>query len=708
MGALETAMPMPVSLWVEQGIAQVRIDWPPVNVLSEPVRRGLFDRISDAIADSAVRAIVIGCAGRTFVSGGDIKEFGRPIAPPDVNDILGLIEASPKPVVAAMRGTVLGGGLELAMACHGRVADPQTVFGLPEVTLGLLPGAGGTIRLPRLVGLPAAIEMITSGQPIPIQKAIELGLVDGINADVEAGAIEMAKRLADEGRIPRTDQRKVRPAEPQERAKLLGEASEAMAKRYPWSTARQAALDSIENGLGAPLADALVFERALFEKYVAGAEGRALMHAFLAERKLGDIPGLDPASQPRDVASAAVIGSGTMGRGIAIVFARAGIPVVLIDKDEVALARASVSLDQHFEREVEKQRLNVEKAQAQRQAIRTSLAMSDLAEADLVIEAVFEEMAVKLAVFRDMNRLAKPGAILATNTSSLDVLAMAKATGRPQDVIGLHFFSPAHVMPLLEFVRTEATGSDVLKSAVALAKRIRKTGVVAGNCFGFIANRMIFEYQRQSEFLVEEGATPADVDRVLKAFGMPMGPFEMFDMAGLDVGWRLRKGRNASATTKRYSRLNDRVCEQGWFGQKTARGWFDYDADGRNRRENPELPALIEAVRGEAGIIPRAISDEEIRDRCLLALVNEGAKILDEGFAIRASDIDVAYLAGFGFPRYRGGPMHYVSGRGLPAIVARIAKFRALDPDWWVPAQLLCRLADDNKSFDDFDRGKGR
>lgn len=698
-----------VSTSIVDGIARIVIDWPPVNVLSRAVRVGLADAVASASADGSVEAMVISCAGRSFIAGGDITEFGKPAGGPDVNDILPAIEDAPKPVVAAMHGNVLGGGLEVALACHGRVCAPGTKFGMPEVTLGLIPGAGGTIRLPRVVGLKLALDMIVSGAPISADKALEAGLVDEISPDIAEAATALARRLASTGEpLRRTRTLGVTPVSVEERSAIIASARTEAQKRYSWSEARRRAIDSVANGLSMPFDDALKSEREAFEACVASEEAAALFHVFFAERKVASPPGLPKSVVARDVASSAVIGSGTMGRGIAIVLARAGLPVKLIDTSDNALAAAGEFLDDYFSREVEKGRSSADKAQQTRDLIQPSTDLAAVATADLVIEAVFEERAAKRDLFARLDAMAKPGAILATNTSSLDVLDIAHATKRPADVVGMHFFSPAQVMPLLEIVQTSETADDVARRAMQLAGRLRKTGVLVGNCFGFVANRMIFEYQRQAEFLVEEGSTPEAVDRVLKAPGMPMGPFEMFDMAGLDVGWRIRKDRAALRdTAKRYSVLNDLVCEAGWYGQKTKKGWYDYGETARDRRSNPDLAPLIEEARRQAGIAPREISDGEIRDRCLLALVNEGAKILEEGIAQRAADIDVIYVAGFGYPRYRGGPMFEADRQGLGALLEKIRQFEARDPGWWKPADVLVSLVEKGRSFADFDAAKG-
>lgn len=681
----------PVSLRPLDGGAEIVISNPPVNALSQAVRIGLDATLRQAFADPAVEFVVLRCDGRTFVAGADIAEFDGPLLPPDLNDINGLIESAAKPVVAALHGTVLGGGLELALSCHGRIAAAGTRLGLPEVHLGLLPGAGGTRRLPRAAGLAAALDMILSGNPIDAAKAQSLGVIEAVADNPPAAAAALAKSLVGK---PLDDRRLgTRPVDPSGTADALAAARARIAKEWPWSGARLAALESVEQGLSGPLDTALAQERALFERCRTADEGQALIHQFFAERAAVKPPVPD-GTPGREVNRVGIVGAGTMGRGIAMVFAAAGLPTRVFEQDAAARDRARAAVDGHFQSQADRGRISAEAAERARAAVVMADDLAALGDCDLIVEAAFEQVAVKREVFAALDRIAKPGAVLATNTSSIDVAAIAAATTRPGDVLGMHFFSPAQVMRLLEIVRTPLTEPSAVRAAADIARRTGKTGIVVGNCFGFVANRMIFEYLRQAEFLVEEGAAPEQVDRAIVEFGLPMGPFAMCDMAGNDVGWMLRKDRaHLQPTDKRATRIADLICERGWFGQKSGQGWFRYEAGNRKPLPNPEIEPLLVAERRRLGLTPRPIGDDEIVDRCIGALVNEAAHILDEGLAARPGDIDVIYVQGFGFPRWRGGPLHWADRRGIGKLHDRLKGWFEAGDRWLEPAPLLGRMA---------------
>lgn len=696
-----------VVLEIRARSAHVRIANPPVNALSHAVRAGLMDCVGAALRDPAVDHVLILGEGRGFVAGGDIAEFDAPLQPPDMNDVLALIEGASKPVIAVLHGNVLGGGLELALACHGRVAQANARLGLPEVSLGLIPGAGGTRRLPRLIGVAPALGMILDGKPVGAEAAAALGLIDGIaEGDPVAAADALAAELAGSSLAGRRlGSRALDPTQANDAAEALAAARASVATQFPWSAARRAAIDVVAHGLDADLSDALARERAAFDACRAAPEGRALMHVFFAERAAAKPPVAAQGAAPAEIARCGVVGAGTMGRGIAIAIAAAGLDTVLFESDPQRRQPARAAIDAHFAAQAQRGRMTPDAAA--RAAARVSLAdeIGGLGDVDLIVEAAFESMAVKREVFAALDRVARPGAILATNTSTLDIAEIARATRRPGQVLGLHFFSPAQVMRLLEIVRAPATDPAVLAAASAFARRIGKTGVVVGNAFGFVANRMIFEYQRQGEFLVEEGADPATVDRVLVEFGMPMGPFAMADLAGLDVAWRLREEIPAMRRTdRRYSRLADLVCARGWFGQKTGRGWFRYEPGGRRPLPCPDIAALIAAERARLGLSVRPIGDDEIRERCLFALVNEAARILEEGLAARPGDIDVIYIHGFGFPRWRGGPLHWADEVGVGRIADALRGWFDGGEAWLEPAPLLTRMAEAGIGFSGLER----
>ncbi|MFC3326354.1 3-hydroxyacyl-CoA dehydrogenase NAD-binding domain-containing protein [Mesorhizobium cantuariense] len=645
-------------------VAIVTIDNPPVNALSFHVREPLMQALVSLRDDASVAAIVVACAGRTFVAGADITEFGKPMQQPELRAIVATLEAIAKPTVAAIHGTALGGGLELALGCHFRVADAGARLGLPEVKLGLLPGGGGTVRLPRLVGAVKALRMIVSGVPIGADEAHAAGLVDAVfKGDLTAHAVNFAREIARKGGpytpVRDRDDRLVET----DLAAFDAEAAE-LARKARGLEAPIACAQSVRNAITLHFDEALAAERALFVKLVASDQSRAQRHLFFAERESAKIPGKDVVK--RRIARVGVIGAGTMGGGIAMAFANGGFSVTLLETSDEALQRGLGIIDKNYAVSVSRGSLT-EEAKRQRLAqFKGSTDFADLADCDLIVEAAFEDMAVKKEIFGKLDAVAKPGAILATNTSYLDIDEIAASTSRPQDVLGLHFFSPANVMKLLEIVRADKTAPDALATVVDLARRIGKVAVVVGVCHGFVGNRMLAARGAESEALLLEGATPRQIDRAFTDFGWPMGPFQMGDLAGLDIGWRNRKARGQTAV------IADTLCEQGCFGQKTGRGFYRYENGSRTPVPDPQVEALIHEKATEKGIVPRAISAEEIIERTLYPLINEGAKILEEGIAARASDIDVVWVNGYGFPVGKGGPMFWAGLHGAARIIERL------------------------------------
>ena len=684
-------------------VAVITLDNPPVNGLNFDTRVELAAGIDRALADSAVTAIVLTGAGKLFSGGADIREFNTPkaTAEPTLHTLIRIVESAAKPVIAAINGSCVGGGLELSLACHFRVASADASVALPEVKLGLLPGAGGTQRLPRVVGVETALNMIVSGSSVAARDLARTALFDEVTTgDALEAAIEFARNAVAEQK-PLKRVRDIGIAYPNAEG-YFGFARNtvaAVAKNFP---APLKCVDAVAAAVAKPFDEGLRHERGLFLQLVQTPESKALRHAFFAERAAAKIPDIPDDTPTRTVHTAAVIGAGTMGGGIAMSFLSAGIPVALLEMNQEALDRGVAAIRRNYEGAVAKKKLTPERFEATMALLKPTLRYHDLASADLVIEAVFEEMDIKQQVFRELQHATQASAILATNTSTLDVNRIAATTSRPQDVVGMHFFSPANVMKLLEVVRGEKTGKDVLKTVMEVAKKIRKTAVVAGVCDGFIGNRMIEHYLRQAMFLLEEGGTPRQVDRALEKFGMAMGPFRMSDLAGNDVGWRIRKRRYVEKPQMRYSRIADRLCEQGRFGQKTGAGWYRYEAGRRDALTDPAVEAMIAAYRKEIGIAPRKIADDEIVDRLILALVNEGARILAEGIALRASDIDLVYLTGYGFPLHRGGPMFYADTLGLYNVARRMKAFAANpndDAEFWQPAPLLAKLAVEGRTF---------
>jgi 3-hydroxyacyl-CoA dehydrogenase len=685
-----------VDLSTRGRVAVLTVDNPPVNALSQHVRKGLHDGIKQATADGAVQAIVIVCAGRTFIAGADITEFGKPPAEPSLHSVLDLIEGSPKSVVAAIHGTALGGGLEVTLACHYRVGVKAARFGLPEVKLGILPGAGGTQRLPRVVGVEKGLSMMVSGDPIGADEALKAGLIDEIvDGDLTAAGVAFAEKVLNE----RRPLRKIRDLDDKLAAvrgkpEVFASFRKSIARQTRGFRAPENIVKAVEAAVSLPFDQGLKRERELFAELLSSPESRAQRYFFFAEREAAKIPDVPADTPPRDVKKAAVIGAGTMGGGIAMNFANAGIPVTVIEMAQEALDRGLGIVRKNYEATAARGRLTAADVEKRMGLITGTTDFTAAADADMVVEAVFEEMPVKKEVFAKLDALCKPDAVLATNTSTLDVDEIASATKRPESVIGTHFFSPANVMRLLENVRGRKSSKTTIATAMTIGRRIGKVPVLVGVCHGFVGNRMLHQRGLQAEKLILEGAAPHQVDRVLTDFGFPMGPFAMSDLAGLDVGWRIRKGRGAKAP------VADRICELGRFGQKTGAGYFKYEKGDRTPVPDLEVEKIIVDVATSMGITRRSITDEEILQRLLYPMVNEGAKILDEKIAIRASDIDVIWVYGYGWPVYRGGPMFWADSIGLRALRDRLLEFKQQSGDaFWTPAPLLDRLATEGKGF---------
>jgi 3-hydroxyacyl-CoA dehydrogenase len=687
-----------VTVWYEvrRGTAVIQLDNPPVNGMSHAVRKGMVDSLERACDDPQVKAIVITGTGKTFSGGADIREFNTPamLAEPSLLQVIDAVEAAPKPVVSAINGVCMGGGLELSLGCHYRVATRDAQMALPEVKIGLIPGAGGTQRLPRAVGAELALRMITTGDPIDADTALKHALVERIVANHSFDEVlAFCEEIAVRGQRPKLRERVVTLTG--DMGALFDAARAQLKKAGRGLQAPLSCVDAVEAAARLPFDEGLAYERKIFIERVQADESKALRHAFFAERTAAKIPDVPDSTPTRKVERVAVIGFGTMGGGIAMSFANAGVPVRVLESKPEALERGMATCRHNWEATAKKGRMTQAEVEQRMALLRPTSSMPDLADCDLVIEAVFEDMAVKQSVFKALDAVMKPGAILATNTSTLDVNQIAAATRRPQDVIGLHFFSPANVMRLLEVVRAEQTAKDVLATVMKMARRIRKVAVVSGVCDGFIGNRMLEQYVRQSLFLVDEGASPQQIDAALSKFGMAMGPFTMYDMAGMDIGYAIRQRRYVEKPEITYSKIADKVVELGRLGQKSGKGWYRYEPGDRTPRPDAKIDALIQAHRAQIGVTPRAISDEEIVQRCIFALVNEGAKILEEGIALRASDIDVVYLTGYGFPVAKGGPMFYADKLvGLLKVIEAMRGFAAnpsADPRFWQPAPWLLR-----------------
>jgi len=690
---------------VRGDVAVVTLDNPPVNGLGLATRQAIAAGVEQAWADAAVKAIVITGAGKAFSGGADIREFGSPkaIAEPNLLSLIKLLESSPKPVVAALHSVCMGGGLELALGCHYRVALPGTNIALPEVKIGLVPGAGGTQRLPRVLGVETALNMIVSGEPVKSELLASLPgqqlIQRMIEGDLLDGACAFAREVADVRPLKLVRDMPCKHPNADAYFQFARNTAKAMAKNFP---APAKCVDAVEASVKRKFDDGMVYEREIFLALMLTPECKALRHAFFGERAASKIPDVPEDTPVRPITKVAVIGAGTMGGGISMNFLNAGVPVTILETKQEALDRGVATIRKNYEAQVKKGKLKQDKYEQRMALLSTTLTYADIAQADLVIEAVFEEIGVKEAVFKQLDAVMKPGAILASNTSTLDVNRIASFTQRPQDVVGMHFFSPANVMKLLEVVRGEKTAKDVLATVMGVAKKIRKTAVVSGVCDGFIGNRMIEQYSRQAGFLLEEGCTPAQVDRAVEKFGFAMGPFRMGDLAGNDIGWAIRKRRYVEKPDLRYSKTADLLCEMGRYGQKTGAGWYDYAAGRRDAIPSEVVVKMVEEHRKTLGITPRKISDEEIVQRLVYSLVNEAAKIVEEGIASKASDIDMVYLTGYGFPLWRGGPMCYADQQGLFNVVQAMKRFARNphdDASFWQPAPLLARLVAEGKSF---------
>jgi 3-hydroxyacyl-CoA dehydrogenase len=694
-----------VSLTRDGDVAIVTIQNPPVNALSPGVPEGIGESIALAAQDTNVRAVVVIGGGKTFIAGADIKELEKATAPgassgPDLHDLLQRIEDCPKPVVTALHGTTLGGGLEVAMAGHFRVAVPEAQMGQPEVNLGIIPGAEGTQRLPRLVGLSAAIDMCVSGKPIKAPEALTLGLIDKIvEGDLLHGAIAFAReKAASVAPLPKTRDLGDKLGFGDIGAALaLGRAQARKTRRN--QTAPLRVVDALEAAATLPFEEGWKKEREIMKECLASDQARALIQAFFAERAVSKVADIPPDTRPYEIRKVAIIGAGTMGGGIAMACANAGIPVLLKDSEQGGLDRGLLTIRKNYEGSVKRGRFSRETMEQRIGLIHPQLTYEGFEDADLIIEAVFENMGLKREIFATIDKIAEPDCVLATNTSTLNIDEIAASTSRPQMVVGLHFFSPANVMRLVEIVRGAATSKEVLATALSTAKKLGKVGVVVGNCRGFVGNRMMIPYMREAQLLAEEGSTPAQIDKALYDFGMAMGIFAVDDMGGIDVLWRVRQeSKHLEKPGMRQPLVHDKLYHMGRLGQKTSAGWYRYD-ENRQATPDPEVEALIESTAHEAGIKRRQISDQEIVERCMYTLINEGARILEEGYAQRAADVDVIYLTGYGFPAYRGGPMWYADTVGLQKIYDRIRQFRDSVGEWWEPAPLLKRLAEQGKTF---------
>ena len=699
-----------VQLTKDNGIAVITINNPPVNALSPGVPEGISEALDQIAQDDSVKAAVLIGGGRTFVAGADIKEFGKMTSGksrgPGLLPLLLKIEDSSKPVVMAIHGTALGGGLELAMAGHYRAALFSAQVGQPEVKLGLIPGAGGTQRLPRLAGVAKALEMCVGGNPVKAEEALKFGIVDCIiEGDLLAGAVAFAREVAHKP-ARKTRERNEKIGHSADNVLICSAARETAAKKQRGLLAPAVAIDAVEAATKMSFEEGCKAEQKLFIECLFSEQSKSLIHVFFSEREVSRIPDVSKETPIIPIRSAAVVGAGTMGGGIAMVLANAGIPVLLKEADQPALERGLATIQLNYGNSVKRGRFSQQVAEERLKRITPTLTYDDFSSVDLVIEAVFEGLALKKEVFKELDRVCKPGTILASNTSTLSIDEIASSTSRPASVIGTHFFSPANVMRLLEIVRGKDSSMEVIATCMQLSKTLGKVGVLVGNCRGFVGNRMFGPYRREAQFLVEEGASIEAVDRALSDFGMAMGPLATGDLAGLDVGWRIREEyRHLEVPGMRQPFAEDRLCELGRYGQKTGAGWYKYD-EQRRAAPDPVVAELVAKWVAEAGIVQRQISAAEITDRCLYALVNEGARILEEGYALRASDIDIIYLNGYGFPAHRGGPMWYADAVGLKQVYERVSGFHRRHGETWQPAPLLKRLADQGKTFADFSRNK--
>jgi 3-hydroxyacyl-CoA dehydrogenase len=701
-----------VSLTKDGEVAVITVNNPPVNALSPGVPEGIASAIESVSNDDEIKAAVLIGSGSTFIAGADIKEFGKVTSGEkrgrSLLPLLLAIEDCSKPTIAAIHGTAFGGGLEMAMAFHYRVASPSAQVGQPEVKLGIIPGAAGTQRLPRLAGVETAVNMCAFGEPIKAKAALECGVVDRIiESDLLTGAVAFAREIIASGATPpKSRERSDKLGDPQTNAPIFAAAREQAKKTRRGQTAPVAAIDAVEAATRGTFQEGCEKEAELFQQCLFGDQSKALIHVFFGEREVAKIPDVPKSTSTIEIKKAAVVGAGTMGGGITMNYVNAGIPVLLKESSQEFLDRGLATIKRNYSNSVKKGRFSQEVMDQRMALITPTLTYDGFEEADIVTEAVFEGMELKKQVFGELDRICKPGAIIASNTSTLNIDEIASVTSRPEFVIGHHYFSPANVMRLLEIVRGKATSKEVIATSMALAKRLKKIGVLVGNCRGFVGNRMLAPYRREAEFLIEEGAAPQDVDGALYKFGLAMGPIAMGDLAGLDVGWRIRKEfKHLEDPTVRHPLVGDRLCEMGRFGQKTGAGWYRYD-ENRKAIPDPEVDKLIAEAAAEAGIVRRQISEQEIVERTMYALVNEGAKILEEGFALRAVDIDIIYINGYGFPAWRGGPMWFADTVGVKKVYDRISEFHAQHGKLWEPAPLLKTLAEQGKTFADFDKGK--
>lgn len=684
-------------------VGVITVNYPPVNALGHAVRSGLLAALNQGLADAEAKVLLLVCEGRTFIAGADIREFGKPIQEPVLPEVMNQFENSSKPVIAAIHGTALGGGLETALGCHYRVALGSAKVGLPEVKLGLLPGAGGTQRLPRLTGARTALEMITTGDFVAAPQALELGIVDAVEAgdDIREVGLAYARKAVEEGWPVRRVRDLTDKVEADKGSEVFEEFRAALEKKARGLFSPFKCVDAVEAAFTLPFDEGLQRERALFSECMASPQRAGLIHAFFAEREVSKVKGLAKDTPVRDVNSVGIIGAGTMGGGIAMNFANVGIPVTLVEVKQEALDKGLGIIRKNYENSAKKGRISQQQVEERMALITGSLTYDDFKDADMVIEAVFENMAIKKEIFAKLDAVCKPGAILASNTSTLDIDEIASATARPQDVVGMHFFSPANVMKLLENVRGSQTSDEVKATVMAVAKKIKKVGVLVGNCYGFVGNRMLHKRGAEAMALVNEGATPQQVDKVLTDLGYPMGQFAMSDLAGIDVGYRIRQERRNSGEDVPLSWL-DKLAEQDRLGQKTMAGVYRYEEGSRKPIPDPAVDAIIEEFRKEQGITPRQITDQEILERCMFVMINEGAKILEEGIADRSLDIDIVWIYGYGFPAYRGGPMFWADQIGLDNILNAIEKYYdELGGDQWQPSALLKKLVADGRSFGD-------
>ena len=702
-----------VSLTQDGNIAVITVNNPPVNALSPGVPEGIAEAIAKISADDSIKGAVMIGSGQTFIAGADIKEFGKITSGQrreGINflDVIRSIEDCPKPTVAAIHGTAFGGGLEVAMGFHYRVAVASAQVGQPEVKLGIIPGAAGTQRLPRLAGVAKATQMCADGNPISAKDALAVGIIDSIvEGDLLAGAIAFVKeKIASGEQPPKTRELNEKLGDAASNAPIF-EAARAQAKKTARGMlAPQSAIDAVEAATTLSFDEGVAREKELFQQCLFSDQSKAMIHVFFGEREVAKIPGIGKDTAQIAINKAAIIGAGTMGGGIAMNYANAGIPVIIKETTQEALDRGLATIRKNYQNSVNKGRFPQEVMDKRMALITPQLTYDGFDQADIITEAVFEGMALKKEIFGELDKIAKPGAILASNTSTLSIDEIASATSRPEFVIGHHYFSPANVMRLLEIVRGQATSKEVIATSMALSKRLKKVGVLVGNCYGFVGNRMLHQYGREAQFLVEEGAKPQDVDGALYKFGMAMGPLAVGDLAGLDVGWRIRKEfKHLEKPGLRYAKVADELCERGRYGQKTGAGWYKYD-ENRKAIPDPEVDALIEEIAAAQGITRRAVTEEEIIERTQYALINEGAKILEEGIALRAVDIDIIYLNGYGYPAWRGGPMWYGDTVGLKKVYDRVCQFHEEHGEWWTPATLLKELAEAGKTFAEYDKQK--